>query len=96
MSDKTKNDVAVMKHKSHEVFEDHGLFVGLARRSILQGLGIEPEEMREKPIIAIANSYTEFNPGHTHLRAVAERVKEGIWAAGGIPFEVGVPAPCDG
>ncbi len=96
MSDKPKDDVAVMKHKSREVFEDHGLFVGIARRSILQGLGIDPEEMRRKPIIAIANSYAEFNPGHTHLRAVAERVKEGVWAAGGIPFEFGVPAPCDG
>jgi dihydroxyacid dehydratase/phosphogluconate dehydratase len=29
--------------------------------------------MRGKPIIAIANSHTEFNPGHTHLRAVAQR-----------------------
>ena len=96
MSDKPKDDVAAMKHKSREVFEDHGLFVGIARRSILQGLGIDQEEMRGKPIIAIANSYAEFNPGHTHLRAVAERVKEGIWAAGGIPFEFGVPAPCDG
>ena len=96
MSDKPKDDVAVMKHKSREVFEDRGLFVGIARRSILQGLGIDPEEMRAKPIIAIANSYAEFNPGHTHLRAVAERVKEGVWAAGGIPFEFGVPAPCDG
>jgi dihydroxy-acid dehydratase len=91
-----KDDAAVMKHKSREVFEDHGLFVGIARRTILQGLGIDPQEMRAKPIVAIANSYTEFNPGHTHLRAMAERVKEGIWAAGGIPFEFGVPAPCDG
>lgn len=96
MGDKTKKDVAGLKHKSRDVFEDQGLFVGIARRAILQGLGIEPEEMRAKPIVAIANSYTEFNPGHTHLRAVAERVKEGIWAAGGIPFEFGVPAPCDG
>ena len=96
MPDERKDDTAVMKHKSREVFEDRGLFVGIARRSILQGLGIDPAEMREKPIIAVANSFAEFNPGHTHLRAVADRVKEGIWAAGGIPFEFGVPAPCDG
>jgi dihydroxy-acid dehydratase len=96
MGDSRKNNGTSMKHRSREVFEDHGLFVGIARRSILQGLGIEQQEMREKPVIAIANSYAEFNPGHTHLRAVADRVKEGIWAAGGIPFEFGVPAPCDG
>jgi dihydroxy-acid dehydratase len=96
VSDKPKDDVTVMKHRSQEVFEDRGLFVGFARRAILQGLGIDEEEMRAKPIIAVANSFAEFNPGHVHLRAVAEKVKEGIWAAGGIPFEFGVPAPCDG
>ncbi len=96
MSDEGKDEVALMKHKSREVFEDRGLFVGIARRSILHGLGIDGEEMRRKPMIALANSFTEFNPGHVHLRAVAEKVKEGIWSAGGIPFEFGVPAPCDG
>jgi dihydroxy-acid dehydratase len=49
-----------------------------------------------KPQIAVVNSWTELNPGHQPLGALATRVKEGIWAAGGCPGEFNVPAPCDG
>ena len=42
------------------------------------------------------NSWTDVNPGHQPLRELAQRVKEGIWAAGGCPVEFSVPAPCDG
>lgn len=96
MDTKSEDDTLEMKQKSRAVFEDQGLIMGLARRAVLQGLGINEEEMCRKPIIAVANSHTEFNPGHTHLKTVAEKVKEGVWAAGGIPFEFNVPAPCDG
>ncbi|RJP74143.1 MAG: dihydroxy-acid dehydratase [Candidatus Abyssobacteria bacterium SURF_17] len=48
-----------------------------------------------KPFIAVANSYTDINPGHIHLRELAQAVKEGVFAAGGLPFEFSVPAPCD-
>jgi dihydroxy-acid dehydratase len=47
-------------------------------------------------MIAVVNSHTEINSGHSHLRLLGEKVKEGIYAAGGIPFEFNVPAPCDG
>ncbi|MDR2112668.1 MAG: dihydroxy-acid dehydratase [Candidatus Accumulibacter sp.] len=50
----------------------------------------------EKPVIGIANSWTEVNPGHKPLRELAQSVKEGVWAAGGAPAEFDVPAPCDG
>ena len=50
----------------------------------------------EKPQIAVVNSWTDVNPGHQPLRELAQRVKEGIWAAGGCPGEFNVPAPCDG
>ena len=36
----------------------------------------------EKPLIGIVNSWNEVNPGHRPLRELAERVKEGVWAAG--------------
>ena len=49
-----------------------------------------------KPLIAIANSWTELNPGHVHLRRLADQVKAGIWAAGGFPVEFNTIAPCDG
>jgi dihydroxy-acid dehydratase len=48
-----------------------------------------------KPIIAIANSWNEFNHGHIPQREIAEKVKEGIRAAGGLPMEFNTIGPCD-
>ena len=48
-----------------------------------------------KPVIGIANSWSEANPGHKPLRDLCQSVKEGIWAAGGTPVEFGIPSPCD-
>jgi dihydroxy-acid dehydratase len=84
------------KTKSGPIFDEKDFPVSVARLAIMQGLGVEIEELKGKPIIAIANSHTDMNPGHMHLRTLAERVKEGVHAAGGIPFEFNVPAPCDG
>ncbi|MDD5503067.1 MAG: dihydroxy-acid dehydratase, partial [Candidatus Thermoplasmatota archaeon] len=39
----------------------------------------------EKPVIAIANSWTDVVVGHAHLRELAQSVKDGIRAAGGTP-----------
>ena len=49
-----------------------------------------------KPFIAVCSSYTDVVPGHCHLRAVADLVKEEIRAAGGVPFEFDTIAVCDG
>ncbi|MGD9637981.1 MAG: dihydroxy-acid dehydratase [Alphaproteobacteria bacterium] len=38
-----------------------------------------------RPIIAVANSFTEFVPGHTHLQEVGELVCQAIYEAGGLP-----------
>lgn len=86
----------MIKPKSGPIFDERDFPVSIARLAIMQGLGMEIEELKQKPIIAVANSHAEMNPGHMHLRALAERVKEGVHAAGGIPFEFNVPAPCDG
>lgn len=48
-----------------------------------------------KPIIAIANSWNEFNHGHIPQRQIADRVKEGVRAAGGLPLEFNTIGPCD-
>jgi dihydroxy-acid dehydratase len=84
------------KPKSRLLFEDLDVPIGIVRLSILKGTGVDIEELRQKPMIAVVNSHTELNPGHSHLKLLAERVKEGIHAAGGLPFEFNVPAPCDG
>lgn len=64
-------------------------------RSLLRACGLNDEDFK-KPFIGIANSFTDIVPGHIHLRELVEFVKEGIIAAGGIPFEFDTMAICDG
>jgi len=56
-------------------------------RSLLRATGaIERESDFAKPFIAIANSYTNIIPGHTHLDKVGEIVRQAVREAGGVPF----------
>ncbi len=64
-------------------------------RALLKSLGLTDQDLA-KPFIGIANSYTSIVPGHVHLRALEEAVKEGILEAGGTPFEFNTIAVCDG
>ena len=64
-------------------------------RALLKSLGLQDDDMA-KPLIGIANSYTNIVPGHIHLRIIGEAVKEGILSAGGTPFEFDTIAVCDG
>lgn len=57
--------------------------------------GVDYSQM-DKPVIAVANSWNEIVPGHVHLRQLADRVKQGIEAAGGLPLEFNTIAVCDG
>ncbi|RME87106.1 MAG: dihydroxy-acid dehydratase, partial [Zetaproteobacteria bacterium] len=54
------------------------------------------EDDWDKPIIAIANSFTEFVPGHVHLRDIGRIVAEAVRAAGGVPKEFHTIAIDDG
>lgn len=65
------------------------------RRGLVRGMGYTEEEF-SRPIVAVVNSWNEYNPGHVHLRNLSERVKQGIREAGGLPFEVMTSAICDG
>src|SRR4051812_10838845 len=64
-------------------------------RALLRAAGVEREDFG-KPIIAVANSFTEFVPGHTHLQPVGRIVSEAVKAAGGIPREFNTIAVDDG
>lgn len=64
------------------------------RRVIYKGAGYSNIDICTKPHIGIANTFTEASPAHAHLRMLADAVKQGIWAGGGLPFEFGVPATC--
>lgn len=63
---------------------------------VWRGVGLEEKEIDKKPLIGIANTWSDFNPGHRHLRYLAEGVKWGILEAGGVPMEFNTIAPCDG
>lgn len=64
-------------------------------RALFYSMGLEDEELK-KPIIGIADSFSEMVPGHLHLRELAQDVHDGILEAGGIPREFGTIAVCDG
>ncbi|WP_435405608.1 dihydroxy-acid dehydratase [Mycolicibacterium komossense] len=64
-------------------------------RALLRAAGVAREDFG-KPIIAVANSFTEFVPGHTHLQPVGRIVSEAIQGAGGIPREFNTIAVDDG
>ena len=67
----------------------------ISQRSLLRGTGVEDKDIG-KPLIAIANSFTEINPGHVHLNKLSEFVKKGVWDAGGVPREFNTISVCDG
>ncbi|MFF9213938.1 MULTISPECIES: dihydroxy-acid dehydratase [unclassified Streptomyces] len=65
-------------------------------RALMRASGVPGADIGRKPIIAVANSFTEFVPGHTHLAPVGRIVSEAIKEAGGIPREFNTIAVDDG
>src|ERR1700736_2756946 len=62
-------------------------YYAFARRAWLRSEGFAPDAFQGKPVIGICNSWSELNNCNAHLRQVAEAVKRGVWAAGGVPLE---------
>ena len=60
---------------------------GLITRGFLRGHGWSAEMVRRRPVIGIANTWSELNPCNGGLRELAEAVKRGVLAAGGLPLE---------
>jgi dihydroxy-acid dehydratase len=80
------------KHRSRTLYE------GKERapaRSYLKGIGYTDADLA-KPIVGIANTWTETMPCNYNLRALAEKVKQGVRAAGGTPMEFNTIAISDG
>ncbi|HET9382694.1 MAG TPA: dihydroxy-acid dehydratase [Streptomyces sp.] len=65
-------------------------------RALMRASGVPGADIGRKPIVAVANSFTEFVPGHTHLAPVGRIVGEAVVAAGGIPREFNTIAVDDG
>ncbi len=56
-------------------------------RALLRATGVITSEADfDKPFIAIANSYTDINPGHAHLDKLGDVVRQAVREAGGVPF----------
>jgi dihydroxy-acid dehydratase len=53
-------------------------------RAMYKATGLTDEDLA-KPMVAIANTWTEAGPCNFHLRTIADAVKEGVRAAGGTP-----------
>ena len=81
-----------MKERSKHILEGLG---NQYYRATLKSMGFTTDDLK-RPIIGIANAWSECVPGHFNLRQVAQRVKDGIYRAGGTPIEFGVIGGCDG
>jgi dihydroxy-acid dehydratase len=64
-------------------------------RAMLKATGLTDADIA-KPLVAIANTWTEVTPCNLHLRALAEKVKQGVRAAGGTPIEFDTITISDG
>ena len=62
---------------------------------MLRAVGLSDEDF-EKPLIGIANTWTDATPCNVHLRDLASAVREGVIDAGGTPLEFNTIAVSDG
>ncbi len=86
-------DLKSLKHRSKVVTEGVGR---AAARSYLRSVGLSDEDLHNKPLICVANTWIEAMPCNAHLRRLSEKVKEGVRAAGGVPLECNTIAISDG
>lgn len=66
-----------------------------AARSYFKAIGLTDDDLA-RPLIAIANTWTEVGPCNFHLRRLSARIKEGVRAAGGTPLEFNTISISDG
>src|SRR3989337_4460411 len=80
-----------MKHRSAEVSEGPER---APHRAMFHAMGFTDEQIA-RPHIGVASSWNEITPCNYHLNHLAKKVKEGVTAAGGTPFEFGTIAVSD-
>jgi dihydroxy-acid dehydratase len=84
MNDMSKSNGKVLRSEAWFGTRD---LEGFLHRSGLKNQGWDEESFAGKPVIGIANSWSEATHCNAHLRAIAEHVKRGVIAAGGFPLE---------
>jgi len=60
---------------------------GFIHRSWMRNQGFPGDVFDGRPVIGICNTWSELTPCNAHFRGLAERVKRGVWEAGGLPLE---------
>ncbi|MDP8952774.1 MAG: dihydroxy-acid dehydratase [Actinomycetota bacterium] len=85
-------EITDVRHKSRTILEGRDR---APARSYLKGMGFSEEDLT-KPIVGVAHSWIETMPCNFNQRRLAERVKEGVRAAGGTPMELNTIAISDG
>ena len=81
-----------LKHRSHVVSDGPHR---APARSMLRAVGLKDEDM-DKPFIAVGNLVSDVTPCNVHLDRLAQKVKDGVWAANGAPFLFGTITVSDG
>jgi dihydroxy-acid dehydratase len=60
---------------------------GFTHRSWMRNQGFPGDVFDGRPVIGICNTWSELTPCNAHFRELAQRVKNGVWEAGGLPLE---------
>jgi L-arabonate dehydrase len=60
---------------------------GFVHRSWMRNEGLPGDLFDGRPVIGICNTWSELTPCNAHFRIIAERVRRGVWEAGGLPLE---------
>jgi dihydroxy-acid dehydratase len=84
--------------ESNGKWQSGGITDGASRapaRAMLKAVGFSDADLR-RPIIGVANTWTEIGPCNFHLRHLAEQIKHGIREAGGTPMEFNTVSISDG
>lgn len=81
-----------LKHKSRDLTEGPDR---APARAMLRAVGLQDEDF-SKPLIGVANTWSEVTPCNYHLRDLAKNIKEGIRKAGGVPIEFNTVVVSDG
>src|SRR5690348_9332586 len=84
MSDPKRNSAAITEGPSRS-----------PARAMFKAVGFTDEDLK-RPIIGIANTWTEIGPCNYHLRELAAAVKRGVRQAGGTPMEFNTVSISDG
>ncbi|MGH2367171.1 MAG: IlvD/Edd family dehydratase [Chloroflexota bacterium] len=72
--------------RSRTFFGERGTPAGFTARAFTKSMGFTQDDLA-KPVVGIAQTWSEFNTCNNHFRQLAEAVKRGVWQEGGLPLE---------